>query len=138
MKILRLLVTKECNRNCKGCCNKDWDLDNLPIVNHYNYEEIILTGGEPLLYLDEVTDLIREIRKKSKAKIYLYTAFVENEYDSIFNILNCVDGITLTLHTQKDILPFEKLDKKMQQILEPWTKSLRLNVFKGIEVYTFL
>jgi len=31
MKKLRLLLFPDCNRNCAGCCNNDWDLDLLPM-----------------------------------------------------------------------------------------------------------
>jgi molybdenum cofactor biosynthesis enzyme MoaA len=44
MKKLRLLVTSECNRSCSGCCNKEWDLDKLPVCESYkDYDEIYLT-----------------------------------------------------------------------------------------------
>ena len=41
MKKLRLLVTKNCDRSCPGCCNKDWNLDKLPNATHLNYDEMV-------------------------------------------------------------------------------------------------
>lgn len=74
-KKLRLLLFEKCNRNCKGCCNKQWDLSKLPIENDFTgYKLIILTGGEPLLEPDLVKNVIRMIRNKTDAKIILYTA----------------------------------------------------------------
>lgn len=49
MKKLRLLLHEECNRNCKGCCNKDWDLNALEIEDDFtDYDEILITGGRAI------------------------------------------------------------------------------------------
>ena len=48
---LRLLLFEECNRSCPGCCNRDWDLQPLPVCYDLPpYRIILLTGGEPMLY----------------------------------------------------------------------------------------
>ena len=40
-KKLRLLLFTNCNRGCEGCCNLDWDLASLPIVDDFSqYDEI--------------------------------------------------------------------------------------------------
>ena len=63
MKKLRLLLTENCNRECKGCCNTDWDIKNLPeisadeIINE-NFDLIMITGGEPLLYPHKLYQLL--------------------------------------------------------------------------------
>jgi len=131
MKTLRLLITKKCNRHCKGCCNKDWDLDNLSIVSHYNYDEVILTGGEPLIFIDKLIDLCKSIRKKTKAKIYVYTALIKYPIE-VLSILNAADGLTVTLHDKEDSFFFNSLDF-MVNSAKIQNKSLRLNVFKGIK-----
>ncbi len=61
-KKLRLLVTTRCPNKCPMCCNNLWDFDKLPIVDRWNYEEIMITGGEPLLFGDELPILISSIR----------------------------------------------------------------------------
>jgi len=132
MKKLRLLVTKNCDRSCPGCCNKDWNLDKLPDVTHFNFDEIILTGGEPLLYISELIDLIGYIRNISKAKIILYTAYTKN-LSRFFAVLYLIDGITVTLHDQNDVKNFIPIHGHMKNNLELFNKkSLRLNIFKGI------
>ena len=133
MRKLRLLLTKDCDRNCKGCCNKDWDLDNLPQVKDYSiYDEIYITGGEPMLYPKAILFKFLEIREVSTAKIYLYTANITNLFQTLY-ILTYLDGITLTLHEQKDVKDFYALELILR-LIEMKNKSLRLNVFKGIEV----
>lgn len=49
MDKLRLLVTTKCPNKCPMCCNNSWDFSKLPVVEHFNYKEIMITGGEPLL-----------------------------------------------------------------------------------------
>ena len=131
---LRLLLNKDCDRSCAGCCNKDWDLDNLPICKTYkDYEEIILTGGEPMLYPVRVLETINEIRTENpKAKIILYTAKPID--DALFRYMMCkLDGITITFHEQKDVGHFNKVWRVFyKEELEK--KIIRLNVFKGIDI----
>lgn len=132
MNKLRLIVTSKCNRTCEGCCNKDYDLESLPIVESYEgYEIIMLSGGEPMLYPEKLEALIKEIREQnSTAKIYLYTALVDNVAASL-TILELVDGLTLTLHDERDINPFYEFSFCIT-LNSVNTKTLRLNVFSGI------
>jgi organic radical activating enzyme len=131
-KTLRLIYTPVCNRNCEGCCNKDFDLDNLPRPDHFNYDEIFITGGEPMLFLDEVIGFIKALRLITKAKIYVYTAYLSaSGAGSFHTLLSNVDGITLTLHEIRDWHLFQQLEfvtKNMPYIFEG--KSMRLNIFK--------
>ena len=127
--ILRLLVTAHCDRTCKGCCNKDFNLPALPVCEEYSpFSMVILTGGEPMLYPQRLRDLIRDVRAATQAPIILYTAYAHNPF-LLRDMLKLVDGMTLTLHTRKDVfafLVFNELCKDVQG------KSLRLNVFRGI------
>ena len=100
MKKLRLLFTHECNRACKMCSNKYWDVNNLPTVEHFNYDEILITGGEPLLFIQRLIGLITAIRVVSDAKIYVYTAWTG--FVDLNNLLKYVDGIALTFHEKND------------------------------------
>lgn len=135
-KKLRLLVTKKCNRNCPGCCNKQYDIKNLPVATDFcSYEEIMITGGEPVLFLGQVDRLVRAIRLLNSVcggsipKIYIYTALTQLE--SIADALDLSDGITFTLHSQEDAIwlsGYSHLLKSYQG------RSVRLNVFEGIKL----
>jgi len=129
---LRLILTKKCNRSCVGCCNNDFDLDSLPYINtFYGYNKIIITGGEPMLYIEKLKTLIVEIRKQNKkAEIIVYTAKTKRASDLI-DILYLVDGLTITLHEKYDIEPFFYfagwvLAKNLTH------KLLRVNIFKNV------
>lgn len=132
MKKLRLLFTKDCEKNCKGCCNKDWDLDSLLEVDHFNYDEILITGGEPMLYPLSLIELVKKIRLRSGAKIILYTAKCNNVLIKI--IEKYLDGVTVTLHEQSDVQFFKKLNKRMLNDKIFLNKFLRLNIFKNIKL----
>lgn len=134
-KILRLLLTDKCNRDCEGCCNKDWDLKALPVCDDFSkFDEIILTGGElMLLSRDKLESVLEHIKSQTSVKIYFYTAF-RFEHSKLLWFLSQTDGITLTLHEQKDVnFHYWFFYEIFMQDL--WLhKSLRLNVFKGIEI----
>jgi len=138
MKKLRLLITKKCNRHCEGCCNKDWDLEKLPICKSFKgYDEIILTGGEPMLFPNLVIDIINKIRIENPlAKIYMYTAFIFTVRS--LEILNLLDGITVTLHTQSDVKKFKWFNNHLFFSTKNFYKSLRLNIFNGIKLSKYI
>jgi len=122
---LRLLLFEECNRACEGCCNKQWDLMQLPVCGSYDgYDVIMLTGGEPLLRPDLIRETVAQIRASSDAQIVLYTARVVG----LAEIAPILDGVTLTLHEQSDVVPFVALSKRMSG------GSLRLNVFSNVDI----
>lgn len=124
---LRLIVTQDCPRKCVGCCNDDWDLDNLPVERDFSpYDLIMLTGGEPLildyLYLAKI---VNTIRVQTKSPIYLYTAYLTCV--ALKDKLRLFDGVTVTLHTQQDAVDFYNNRYSL-----PDSGSRRLNVFKGV------
>lgn len=109
-KKLRLVLFDECNRNCPGCCNKDFDLPNLPLCTDYTpYNMIMLTGGEPMLHPEIVLQAVREIRQHTNAPIVLYTAMAEDK-EALGRVLDQIEGITLTLHDSGDIEPFREFN----------------------------
>jgi len=128
---LRLLLWEECNRKCPECCNKEWDLKALPKCDDFSpFKTVMLTGGEPMLRPRMVRNVARDIRFQSPtAKIYLYTAKVDDVAETL-STLYVIDGLTLTLHEQKDVRPFLKLIRH----LPAWNLSLRLNIFKGVNI----
>ncbi len=127
--ILRLLLWSACDRSCAGCCNGDWDVDNLPVVTEREIahaEMILLTGGEPMLCPDRVKSYVNYLRARTiqhPIPIILYTAKPERLPEMDLHL----DGFTVTLHEQADVAPFLKVADLM-------TGSLRVNVFKGVEL----
>ena len=139
---LRLLVTTDCPNHCPLCCNNSWDFSKLPSVTSFDYDEVMITGGEPLLFVDKVVKLARSIKNLSPIlypeedapKIYVYTSIAA--YFPIRQLLNVVDGIVLTPHSKDDVKRFIRLNERLRMYLaeNPQLKSsLRLNLFKNIK-----
>ncbi len=110
----RLIVTYRCNRSCPGCCNEhDNSVRKIAYVKELlKYDEIVITGGEPMVIKRDVIKLILLLRSRGfTGKIYMYTAFFEDDtYSDI--LFERLDGITFTLHTEAsgdDIESFERL-----------------------------
>lgn len=113
------------------CCNKDWDLKNIPVVKSFKrFGLFMLTGGEPMLHPDQVIKTILRIKSQSSAPIILYTARVQKLIDILFFL----DGLTLTLHEQKDVADFKKFNRVLRKHPEYKNKSLRLNVFAEVNL----
>lgn len=138
-KKLRLLVTTQCNNKCPMCCNKQFNLDKLPIVDRWDYDEIMITGGEPLLFFEKVAILCTNIKSMQKihgynsSNIYLYTSLFNN---NIINILMFIEGITATIHKKEDINEFIKINEYLlnnKQYDFIINKSFRLNLFPDIK-----
>ena len=126
---LRLVLHTTCERQCEGCCNKQFDLDNTPYCEDYTpYELIMITGGEPMLTPIMLERAIKEIRSNTTAPMILYTAKTDD--DRLIRIFSLLDGITVTLHDEDDITPFHKFSQCVSSVSKG--KTLRLNVFKGV------
>ena len=136
-KKLRLLVTAFCPNKCPMCCNNSWDFSKLPIVDRWDYNEIMITGGEPLCFPDRISNLLYSVRQVLKVeqkhpKIYLYTA--NAEYDIWAQVLEYLDGIVYTPHKIGDIESFVTLNQWLLANKSHYSKiSFRLNLFEDME-----
>jgi organic radical activating enzyme len=125
----RLLFTSDCNRHCRGCCNRNWKGEHpklISVKDAKGYDEIFITGGEPMLYPEQLEDLILNLKENNKiSKIYLYTALPYPK-EKFLDILNLIDGCTVTIHNYDDRRKFilNGYDK-----MEFTGKKMRLNVF---------
>lgn len=100
-KTARVIVTLACNRKCPGCCNetigKVASIGDISVLS--DYEEVVITGGEPMLNPDSLLRFIKALKKQNKRqRVYLYTACLS--MDDYGKILNQLDGITVTLHAE--------------------------------------
>jgi pyruvate-formate lyase-activating enzyme len=95
-----------------------------------------LTGGEPLLVPEVIKSVVARVREENpKAPVIVYTAWREDP-ELLLDILQIVDGITLTLHTRKDTAPLETFSELVSKHELNKVKSLRLNVFRGVSTGT--
>lgn len=132
---LRLLIRPDCNRACAGCCNRQWDLNALPVCTDFTgYDEIMLTGGEPMIDHAYVIAVIQMIRKQARTTpIYMYTAKTR-PVNELGLVLFNLDGVTVTLHKQADVEPFLAFNRYVLSWKLHKKRQLRLNVFKPIKL----
>lgn len=102
-----------------------------------DYDEILITGGEPMLNPLRTLNIIKDIRALFPEKlIYLYTAYLKYpEMSDIPPILEAVDGMQFSLHENADYYDLMALEG-LQNIIatmgknnpEFWKKSFRLYI----------
>jgi len=133
---LRLLLWEECPKRCPLCANRHYDLKALPVVDGYaGYEEIVLTGGEPMLWPDRVKETVAEIRQQTDAPVYMYTAWTRDVFE-VLSVLKRLDGLTVSIHNYGDVLNFALVNIAVEKL---WfllsDKSLRLKIFEGSRMH---
>ena len=110
-RVIHLMVTTLCKRNCEYCCNKQYDFDLIPYVTDEELKEaevLCITGGEPFAFTDP-TEIAGYYKKKypnikivyaySNA-VELYSFIARNPqawYDNI-------DGYTISIKNIADLL----------------------------------
>lgn len=125
-KKLRLVVTDCCHNQCPLCCNKRYDMTQLPVVDRWDYDEVMITGGEPSLFSNRVRELVESIRILDAAsgksrKIYMYTAVYSSTF--VAYLLDCLDGIVASPHNQRDVVQFVELVKQIE-----WGKHVDIKI----------
>lgn len=96
----RCICTYKCNRKCPGCVNSIHPRNSIAIIGDAQwecYDEIILTGGEPLLFMTQLIDLIDRIKHN---RVILYTN--APSYAQLFALSQMIAGVTITLHNNSD------------------------------------
>ena len=114
-----LVVTLLCDRKCPLCCNRQWDMINLPYITDEELKQtemLCITGGEPFEYSDPVA-IATYYRKKYPNIKYctVYTNVYElndnmikiNEYE----IDGILDGLNISVKDQRDVYALEDLLK---------------------------
>ena len=130
---------EECHNDCPLCVNKNFDLGGLPKVatgkGLQGYSEIILTGGEPMLKPQLVKDTIIWVRAHTDAPIFMYISKLD-DVEEVMRIAEMVDGLTVTIHHQKWVEDFLRLDEAMRESGRFTDWSGRLKVFEYIKMDT--
>jgi hypothetical protein len=100
----RFIIAETCNRSCDGCCNKGPVFDKRVGISDLHdlleFDEVMITGGEPMLDPTKVYDLARFIREHNPSiTIYLYSSFYNRSIHSDWwYVLRQIDGLQYTLH----------------------------------------
>ena len=112
-KVVHLLITSLCNRNCLYCCNKQYSLDDIPYITDEELKEtevLCLTGGEPFLFCDpcKIAEYYKRKYKNIKA-VYVYTNALElNQYLQA-HVLHDIDGLNVSVKTKADVIALNEM-----------------------------
>ena len=124
----RVIITFKCNRRCVNCCNTyksiiDAGKHIRSITELAGYDQVILTGGEPMLFPDTVIGICEQLGKQG-SEVFLYTALWVPQ---ITTILKLVKGIHYTVHSPAsdcDMIGFYKF----QDLIKNRIGSYRLYI----------
>lgn len=112
-----LVVTLLCDRNCPLCCNRQWDMINLPYITDEELKQtemLCITGGEPFAYSDPVAIAAYYREKYPNIKyctVYTNAYELNYNYDKLDSWLyeNQIDGLNISIKEQKDVNAFYSL-----------------------------
>jgi len=108
--------TSACDNNCSHCIDKKYtgfgllkpdvkSIVSTVIENQHGMDDILFLGGEPCLFLDELLDCVKQLKQKTKLKVYVTTsipAICKTKYDVFLKLLELVDGINFSVQHYKE------------------------------------
>lgn len=119
--IIHLLTTTLCNRDCKYCCNKQYDMNEILYVTDSELREahtLCLTGGEPFLYTDPCAMAKHyKLRYRNIQNVYVYTNALELAQWLQTHTLHDIDGLNISIKTKADAKAFEHILKNHIDII---------------------
>ena len=140
--------TSACGNKCAHCIdlkyeglgiNKpDVDAISKTIIDNQNgYDNVLFLGGEPCVYLKELVDCVKQIRSKTKLKIYVTTSvpkICKDRFDLFTELLELIDGINLSVQHYKENIADEirkvpaRYDRQAFYKSLPYKEKIRVNL----------
>lgn len=111
---LHLFTTSLCLRDCKYCCNKQYDLNSIPYVTSdeiNSVNNIFITGGEPILFTN-VENLAKHLKEDYDfiGNVIVYCNALElSKYLSKGGTFNNIDGVDVSIKNPDDLYAFSEL-----------------------------
>ena len=103
-KVAHIIVTDKCGHNCPMCCNRNYDIHEIPNITREELESvetICLTGGEPFMSKD-IDMFIDKLRPYAK-NLYVYASGAElYNYWKKNNKVPNIDGLSISPKTMSD------------------------------------
>lgn len=131
--VMHLLITDKCDRDCKDCCNKQYDINSLQIASEEEFESVdtvCLTGGEPFKYGHPcATAMWLKAKYPNIKNVYVYTnalelfEWLEKDKNKRCGFLGFaeLDGVSVSIKNMVDAGVFQLL------AVHPLIKRLKSN-----------
>ena len=108
--------TSACDNRCVHCIDLkfngvDVSAPNIDAIvktitdNQDGYDDVLFLGGEPFLYLEELVECVKLVKKNTTLKVYVTTAVpkVCDDRSNLFcKLLSLLDGINLSVQHYKE------------------------------------
>lgn len=131
-----IMVTSLCDRNCKYCCNKQYNLNDIPYITTKELRQmkhIYLTGGEPFQYSspDSIAALLKQEYPNIESVVVYTNAKELAMYRYRHGDVKHLDGVTISIKNHEDAALFKLLIIEDAEICA--LPNNRLYVFPGFE-----
>ena len=141
--------TSLCDNNCRHCIDKCYNGSNIPkpnvdaivktiVDNSEGLDDVLFLGGEPCLYLDELIDCVKQLKEKTKLKLFVTTSVPKVCYDNkekFFKLLDLLDGLNISAQHYKEDIADEirnvgksKYDRQAFYNSLPHKEKIRINL----------
>lgn len=136
---IHLFVTNKCDHQCKYCCNKEYDINDIPFVSANelrNARHIYITGGEPFL-VEGISSFAFNIRNQypNISKICIYTSGFELlEWMDKGHRLRGFDGVNFSPKNKRDVEAIKLLLTSYRYAQITTMSTNRLYVYPEVNV----
>ena len=140
--------TSACDNKCSHCIDSKYQgiginkpnvkaITDSMIETQEGYDDVLFLGGEPCLYLEELLESIKILRKETKLELFVTTAVPKtciDNYDLFLEILELVDGMNLSVQHHKEEVADEirkttsKYDRQEFYKNLPHKEKIRINL----------
>jgi pyruvate-formate lyase-activating enzyme len=140
--------TSVCDNKCAHCIDLKYDGFNIKkpnvnaivktiVDNQLGYDDVLFLGGEPCIYLEELIDCIKQIKRRTYLKVFVTTSvpkICEDRFDLFFELLKLVDGINLSVQHYDEKVADEirkvpsKYNRQEFYNLLPFKEKIRINL----------
>lgn len=140
--------TSVCDNRCSHCIDLKYKgfgikkpkvqaIVNTIIENQNGYDDVLFLGGEPCLYLQELLDCVKQVKEKTKLKIFVTTSvpkICSDRLDLFTELLKIIDGINLSVQHHREEIADEirkvsaKYDRQKFYAQLPHKEKIRINL----------
>lgn len=138
---IHLVVTEQCDRDCKYCCNKEYDIGEIPHVTEQEMREakhLFLTGGEPFTYSNPCNLAKKYRRLYPNIEMIVVYANVAELYRYLVEggKIHDIDGINMSIKNKADYEAFKRIEKKFPAVLK-LEYSVLFIMWDGVDMEVF-